>query len=185
MKRLKTVVSAALAATIVVACQPERVGEPAAVGGTYTSSTTPEAEWVGLYEGTGSVELLDADESYGDVPICVEAWPREGNLRALVYVQMQTVPDALIEIADQVYPEDQAGICAGGGVILTAERPMQDVTSSDKLTLNGPDGLSVADEKQQTLQLERWGGGLVGLLSVFRADGLEVARLTIRLHRLY
>ncbi len=181
MKRLKTVVSVALAATIGVACQPEKVGGPGGKGG----STTLEADWVGFYEGTGRVELLDVGESYEDVHICVGAWPREGSLRAVVYVQMQTAPDALIEIADRVYPEDQAGICAGGGVILTAERPMQEVISSDKLTLDGPEGLSVAGEKQQTLQLERWEGGVVGLLSVFGADGLEVARLTVRLHLLY
>lgn len=184
MKRLKTVVSAALAATIVVACQTERVGGPVG-GGTYTSSTTPEAQWAGFYEGTGSVELLDVGESYRDVHICVTAWPREGSLRAVVYVQMETAPEALIEIADQVYSEDHAGICAGGGVILTAEKPMQDVTSSGKLTLDGPDGMLVADEKQQTLELEHREGGLVGLMSIRHPDGLEAARLTVSLRRLY
>lgn len=181
MKRLKTVVSAALAATIGVACQSEIVSGPGGNGG----STTLEADWVGFYEGTGSVELLDVGESYGDVHICVGAWPKEGSLRAVVYVQMQTAPAALIEIADQVYSEDQVGICAGGGVILTAEKPMQEVTSNDKVTLDGPDGLSVAGEKQQTLQLEHREGGLVGLMSVRHPDGLEAARLTVRLRRLY
>jgi hypothetical protein len=184
MNRLTTVVSAALAAAICVACRTEDFVGPGGVG--ITGSTVKEIEWAGYYEGTGSVELLNVGERYRDVPMCLDAWPREGNLRAVVYVQMQKAPDALLEIADRVYPQDQAGICAGGGVILTAGRPMQDVTStSHKLTLDGPDGLSVADAKVQTLELQYWEGGVSALLRVFRPDGSEVARLAVRLHRLY
>ncbi|UCG87566.1 MAG: hypothetical protein JSW71_03195 [Gemmatimonadota bacterium] len=199
MKRLTTVVSAALAAAIGVACHSDPVGP--VVKGRDTIAATYEAAWVGFYEGMGGVDLLEVGKSYGNLPICVEAWPEAGRLRAVVYIQILPAPDALIEISDGPYSDDHKGVCAGIGVMLTAGGRIENITSSDALMLSGPDGSSVADwsaadDKRHSLQFERRGTELVGLLRVYRpgskasatvspSEEPEVARFTARLTKAY
>jgi hypothetical protein len=166
MKRATIAVSLAVTATIGVACSSERIGGPAEeLGGPHA---TFEAEWVGVYEGTGSAELFDIGESYSDVPVCVGTWLEAGRLRGIVRIQLFPPPDALLEIADGLHTGGQPGACAGNGVVLTASSRIEDITSRLTLMLTGPDGFSGLHDKRHRLQLERRGDELIGL-TVFRA----------------
>jgi hypothetical protein len=176
MNKLTTGVPMVLAAAIAVACHVEGIvdlqqfvseGEEA-----HKITPTYEAEWVGVYEGTGSAELLDVGDSYSELPVCLETWVEAGNLRGAVYIQLGVAPsDALMEISDRDYSWDQDGACAGRGVTMTAWCSTEDVTSKDGLLLFGGAHYSPwGGQPQWALTIERRGDELVGLLEVERLE---------------
>lgn len=172
MNKLTTGFSVVLVTAIGVACHLDGiVGSPEHdFGGKQVDkiTTTYEAEWVGSYEGTGSAELLDTGDSYADLPACLETWVEAGRLHGVVHIPLGDVPsDALIEISDRDYWQDQDGLCAGIGVTMTASCSTEDVTSMDRLLLFGVRNSSWDDSKPQlSLRIERRGDKLVGLLEV-------------------
>jgi len=176
MNKLTTGVPVVLAAAITVACHLESlVGSPEYDSGGEKSdkiTTTYEAEWVGVYEGTGSAELLDTGDSYSDLPVCLETWVEAGRLRGVVHIQLGVAPtDALIEISDRDYSWDPGGVCAGLGVTVTAWCSTEDVTSKDRLLLLGAEVWSWGESRLQwSLRIERLGDEFVGLLEVERLE---------------
>lgn len=168
MNKTAIAASLALAATI-GACSLDNVGpEYEAIPNGPSLITTFEGAWVGIFKGAGRVELLEAGESYDNLPVCVETWIEAGGLHGVVHVQLFP-PEGLLEIADGLSKGHQTGACAGTGVVMTARRRIEDITSPSTLLLHGPDGVSLTRDKgPQTLQLERHGDELVGLLTVFR-----------------
>ncbi len=169
MNKTAIAASLALAATI-GACSLDNVGpEYEAIPNGPSHFTTFEGAWVGIFKGAGRVELLEAGESYDNLPVCVETWTEAGGLHGVVHVQLSPPPDGLLEIADGFVKGDQTSPCASTGVVMTARRRIEDITSPSTLLLYGPDGVSLAEDKwQQTLQLDRYGDQVVGLLTVFR-----------------
>ena len=167
MNKLTTGVPMVLAAAIAVACHVEGIvdlqqfvseGEEA-----HKITPTYEAEWVGVYEGTGSAELLDVGDSYSELPVCLETWVEAGNLRGAVYIQLGVAPsDALMEISDSKHSQR---------VTLTAWSSTEDVTSKDRLLLLGAEVWPWGESRLQwSLRIERLGDELVGLLEVERLE---------------
>jgi hypothetical protein len=171
MHKLTTRVPMVLAAAIAVACHIEDIVDlqqhDSAGVKTYEITPTYEAEWVGSFEGTGSAELLDAGDSYAELPVCLETWVEAGKLRGAVYIQLGVAPgDALMEIFDRDYSWDRDGVCAGLGVTMTTWCSTEDVTSRERLLLFGGTQYS----SWGSLTIEQRGDELVGLLEVERLE---------------
>jgi len=166
----KTVIAVALVATstIGVACHLDTMtgadsqdlnGISNPLGG-----ATYAAEWVGVYEGLGNVDVFDSGEHYSDVPMCLETWIEGRLLHAAVHLQISPPPEALMERPPVA--SDAPGGCAEDGVGVHVSTGTGNVTSNTVLTLGNWMGSSQEDVRRSTLRLQRQGDDLVGTLTV-------------------
>jgi hypothetical protein len=129
---------------------------------------TYAAEWVGVYEGLGNVDVFDSGEHYLDVPACLEMRVEDYVLYADLHLQIFPPPDVLVERPP--VGGDAAGACAEGGAVVHIATGTGNVTSNATLTLNQPES-SGESPRGRRLLLQRQGEDLVGTLTVYPGSG--------------
>ena len=118
-------------------------------------------DWVGTYVGSATVEIYEADTTYSDVPVCIEVWLGEGQVKrwpdtefvlANIYFSAVPAPRDLEGISDGYYVGSESE-CAGvkGSLVLEGFSSINGVTSPDTLSMSGPrvDNSWTAPKRQQ------------------------------------
>ena len=154
MKTLKLTALAMLAGLAATACQSDGISDPVIM----PAPDTPEQEWVGMYVGTANAEVLD--ESYRDVPFCLELWANDGMLQGSLHVGIPALAE-MADDMDDVNPRERDYGCGGAGVIMSAEQLAYQATSRHAVRLTRPIGDEL-DSDYLWLELDREGDDLIG-----------------------
>ena len=156
MKTLQLTALAMLAGLAATACKSDGISDPVIM----PAPDTYEQEWVGMYVGTANAEVLDAGESYRDVPFCLELWANDGMLQGALHVGIPALAE-MADDTDDVSPRERDYRCSGAGVIMSAEQPADQATAAHAVRLKRPVGDDLESE-YLWLELDWQGDDLIG-----------------------